>query len=102
MLSKCANPKCSEQFRYLHQGKLFHLSPTPDLQALDNDSYDFLYERFWLCDQCSRIMTLVWNGSEAKIVRLPTPPETVRPDVPEQIGEERPPEKLAASAGRPH
>src|ERR1700752_692239 len=30
MLSKCANPECSEILRYLHQGKIFCLSPTPE------------------------------------------------------------------------
>src|SRR5579863_3500932 len=102
MLSKCANPECSEQFRYLHQGKLFHLSPTPNLLVVDDDSYDYLYERFWLCDQCSRTMTLVWNGSAAKIVRLPDPPDILHSDFPDKIGDDNPPEKFAASAGTPH
>lgn len=34
MLSKCANPKCSEIFRYLHQGKIFSLAPTPEVQTV--------------------------------------------------------------------
>ena len=33
MLSKCANPECSEQFRYLHQGKMFCLIPAPKAAA---------------------------------------------------------------------
>ena len=102
MLSKCANPECSEQFRYLHQGKLFHLSPTPNLHVLDDDSYDYLYERFWLCDHCSRIMTLVWNGSEAKIVPLPTQPEIIPSTDSEQLRDEVAAAKFAASAGNPH
>ena len=102
MLSKCANPECSEQFRYLHQGKLFHLSPTPNLLVVDDDSYDYLYERFWLCDQCSRTMTLVWNGSAAKIVRLPDRPDILHSDIPDKLGDDHPREKFAASAGTPH
>jgi hypothetical protein len=71
MLSKCANPACSEQFQYLHQGKLFHLTPTPELQSISEESCAFLYERFWLCDECSRKMTVVWDGSRAKVISLP-------------------------------
>jgi len=75
VLSKCANPGCSEQFRFLHQGKLFLIIPTPDLQASADDSLPFLYERFWLCDSCSKKMTLVWGGAKVKIVPLPEQPQ---------------------------
>ena len=71
MLSKCANPACSAQFKYLHQGKLFTLSPTPNLQSCKHGSLEFLYERFWLCDSCCKAMTVVWGGTGAKIVPLP-------------------------------
>lgn len=71
MLSKCANPACSAQFRFLHQGKLFHLTPTPEVQACQDGSLEFLYERFWLCDACCANMTVVWGGTEAKVVPLP-------------------------------
>ena len=77
VLSKCANPECSEQFRFLHQGKIFLIIPTPDLRASAYGSLPFLYERFWLCDSCSKKMTLVWGGTKAKIVPLPEkPPKT--------------------------
>lgn len=71
MLSKCANPECSEQFRFLHQGKLFLIIPTPNMPESADSSLPFLYERFWLCDSCSKKMTLVWNGTKVKIVLLP-------------------------------
>jgi hypothetical protein len=102
MLSKCANPECSQQFLYLHQGKLFCLTPSPNLQTLAGKSCEFLYERFWLCDQCSRTMTLAWNGSEAKIVHLPAPPNTLHSDDSKQFGKDIPPRTFAASAGHPH
>lgn len=28
MIAKCANPDCSNPFRYLHEGRLFVRSPT--------------------------------------------------------------------------
>jgi len=74
VLSKCANPECSEQFRFLHQGKLFLIIPTPDVRASLHDSLPFLYERFWLCDSCSKKMTVVWGGTKVKIVPLPEKP----------------------------
>jgi hypothetical protein len=71
MLSKCANPECSEQFRYLLQGKLFHLTPTPEVEQIIQGSFPSLYERFWLCERCSKEMTVIWDGWGPKIVPLP-------------------------------
>ncbi len=74
MLSKCANPNCSERFLRLRQGKIFHLSPTPDVEAATGGFAPSLYERFWLCERCCKTMTLVWGGTEAKLVPLPKEP----------------------------
>lgn len=71
MLSKCANPACSEKFLRLHQGKLFTLSPTPEVEADTKGFALSLYERFWLCDRCCKLITLVWAGTEVKLVPLP-------------------------------
>ena len=71
MVTKCANPTCSEKFLYLHQGKIFQLSPTPEVEAVGGGILPSLYERFWLCDKCCTEMTLVWGGTEPKIVPLP-------------------------------
>lgn len=68
MVSKCANPNCSEQFRYLHQGKLFHLSPVPDLEHITEETCGGLYERFWLCEECCKKFTVVWDGEQAQVV----------------------------------
>lgn len=70
MVSKCANPACSERFLYLHQGKLFNLTPTPEVEAAGRGFVPALYERYWLCDQCCQRMTLVWGGTEVKLVPL--------------------------------
>lgn len=71
MLSKCANPECSEIFRYLHAGKIFYLAPTPDIQIAMGMQHPALHERFWLCDRCSKEMTVVWGGTQARVVRVP-------------------------------
>lgn len=71
MLTKCANPECSEVFRYLHEGKIFFLSPTPGLRLPAGSACPPMPERFWLCDKCSKQMTVVWGGRQAKVVSLP-------------------------------
>lgn len=73
MLSKCANPGCNEQFHSITQGKLFHLTPTRELEILSEEDFPFLYERYWLCDRCSKKMTVVWDGMQGRVVTLPTP-----------------------------
>jgi len=75
MVSKCANPECSEVFRYLHQGKIFLLCPTPEVEIVAGNAHPSLYERFWLCDKCSKRITVVWGGTQAKLVALPATTE---------------------------
>ena len=72
MLSKCANPECSEILRYLHQGKIFCLAPTPEVQSVTGMLNPVFEERFWLCERCSQEMTLIWGGTEVKLVRRPS------------------------------
>ena len=101
MISKCANPACSEKFLHLHEGKIFHLSPTPEVEAATGGFAPSLYERFWLCERCSKQMTLVWAGTEARLVELPKEP-TVQPSLgPEKTEQKQKQVRRAASAGLP-
>jgi hypothetical protein len=71
MLSKCANPDCSEILRYLHQGKIFRLAPSGAVQIeVATALGPLLDERFWLCESCSEQMTVIWGGAQTKVVRL--------------------------------
>jgi hypothetical protein len=84
MLSKCANLVCSETFRYLHQGRIFHVSPSPAMQKAA-EAKGLVAERFWLCDDCSKKLTVIWDGAQAKVVPLPEKPKAnkiilLRPD----------------------
>jgi hypothetical protein len=54
MLSKCANPEGSEIFRYLHQGKIFCLAPTPEIEVAAGMPNPVPEERFWLCERCAK------------------------------------------------
>lgn len=101
MLSKCANPECSEIFRYLHAGKIFYLAPTPDIQIAMGMQHPAFHERFWLCDRCSKEMTVVWGGTQARVVRVPAKVVTF-PSAPAKktkVGGRRS-RARAASAGR--
>ena len=79
MLSKCANPECVEVFRYLHQGKIFHLSPTHHPQTKTAALHGSRHERFWLCARCSKQMTFILDGRQAKLVRLPVESGQITP-----------------------
>jgi len=101
MLSKCANPECSEIFRYLHEGKIFYLAPTPEVQIATQMLNPALEERFWLCTQCSKEMKLIWGGTQVKLVHLPVKAVTLPPPAAPNNGlRRRRPRARTASAGR--
>jgi len=59
MLSKCANPRCTAAFQYLHAGKLFlvdsdQLGPRLAPQRKAPRSVEY----YWLCTECASSMTL--------------------------------------------
>jgi hypothetical protein len=69
MLSKCANPECGATFHYLGEGKLYEIrydapGPQPVKKAAGRS------ERFWLCDQCSNLMTLAVDSAK-KVILMP-------------------------------
>jgi len=55
MLSKCLNPSCSATFRYLSDGRVFHL----ELPASGQNGTSRRREYFWLCEQCCASFTVV-------------------------------------------
>ena len=78
MLSHCANPQCSKPFLRLGQGKLFlvesdGVAKSGELRAAPSPPMRFpprRVERYWLCDQCALVLTLVHDRSQG-IVLLP-------------------------------
>ena len=73
MVSKCANPACSATFRYMHEGTLFHL-PVESSASWPEKGTGL--ERFWLCDECSRKMTVVCGPDGVLVVPLQRPSES--------------------------
>jgi hypothetical protein len=65
MVSKCSNPTCSATFRYLHEGRLFYVAVG---SAASEDEPAF--ERFWLCEVCSRKLTVVSSPDGVVVVPL--------------------------------
>ncbi|GAC1436373.1 MAG: hypothetical protein NVS1B11_26180 [Terriglobales bacterium] len=73
MVSKCANPGCMADFRYLHEGKLFHMefdsagatsSPqTPIKKSVRRTEF------FWLCEECSTRMTVTFQRDKGVTVK---------------------------------
>jgi len=66
MVSKCANTLCSASFRYLHSGKLFRFDArhSPDVADAAVGKARKSVELFWLCEECTRRFTVVWDPAE--------------------------------------
>lgn len=87
MLAKCANSVCTTPFRRLSEGKLF-------LVDSDNrNSEDFATARkkpphkieyFWLCDECARVVTLIFSPHTG-IRTVPLPPAPPKASATEQL-----------------
>jgi len=64
LLNTCANPNCSESFRYLRDGKLFRLQK----EGKGSSSEISNPEYFWLCDHCAETMSLRLTGQGEVVV----------------------------------
>jgi len=75
MISKCANPACSAHFLYLHQGRVFRiLRDAEDKRELQlgvdpTVSKHSQVEFYWLCEGCSRTMTIRYQKDSGIIVQ---------------------------------
>ena len=80
MLSRCANSQCSKRFLRLREGKLFQVEAgamgRPSGSHLNWDSPEKRrpprVERYWLCDDCSKLWTLVYDVRQG-ILLVPAP-----------------------------
>jgi hypothetical protein len=88
MLHKCANPTCSIPFRHLREGKLF-LAETEyfsGTRAAVHASRRFRpsrhVEHYWLCNDCSRQLTLAFDP-ERGMITVPLAGTAARTSIPE-------------------
>ena len=71
MVSKCANPSCSAQFRYLCKGKLFLMDTSHRMPVGVDSVRPSSLHRYWLCENCSRTFTIeVEDSGEIKLTAL--------------------------------
>ena len=91
MLSKCANARCSKPFLRLSEGKLFLLetilSGIADSHLGDGipRTASKRVERYWLCDDCAKVWTLIHDRHEGiALIPLPRP---VKRDLPVTLAE---------------
>ncbi len=77
MLSKCANPQCSEPFIYLRDGRLFQIDTGAGPQLVTDGKLPHRIEYFWLCGQCALSMTLAFERGKG-VVTVPLQREVVR------------------------
>jgi hypothetical protein len=87
MLSRCANSQCSRPFLRLRQGKLFLVetecvanpgSP-PASASTPMRLQPRRVERYWLCEQCAEVWTLVQERSQGiELVPLRRPAASAR------------------------
>jgi hypothetical protein len=75
MISKCANPACSAHFLYLHQGRVFRIMRDADPRREAQMGLDLAnngharVEFFWLCENCSRTLTIRYRKESGIIVQ---------------------------------
>jgi hypothetical protein len=72
MISKCANPACAAQFRYLHEGRVFNIEiPVPSARPADLSCHRI--EHFWLCEGCVKVLKVVLDNGV--VITRPLHPE---------------------------
>jgi hypothetical protein len=88
MLSHCANSRCSRPFLRLRQGKLFLVetelaAQSRELTAPSSPQMRLQprrVERYWLCDECAAVWTLVHDRKQG-IVLVPLSRPPVRANI---------------------
>jgi len=71
LLHKCANPACSVSFRDIHVGKLFLVETSAIFgESKVRHRVRATHQHYWLCDQCSRGLTLMFE-KERGIIPVP-------------------------------
>ena len=79
MVSRCANPCCDAQFKYLREGRLFQFRATNSASGFV--ASNTAVELWWLCPRCCLSMTLVEDSAHgAKLVPLARAPRSTPPD----------------------
>ncbi len=73
MLAKCVNPACSRPLHYLRDGRIFHVER--EAPSADSGKLSHHVEHFWLCGECCRSMTVLFDPKNG----VQGVPRSVRP-----------------------
>jgi hypothetical protein len=65
---KCANPGCPAAFHWLGGGKFFRFRPNQTAKESQANTHGV--KHFWLCERCSHVYTLAYEGENGVVVRL--------------------------------
>lgn len=63
MLVKCANAGCQSQFRFLRDGKLFHVNTQGEVNRSAR------VEHFWLCERCAQEFMVVATAQGLPVIK---------------------------------
>jgi hypothetical protein len=72
MVSRCANPSCGAEFKYLHEGRLYHFLLNDRKSGPSKGQLSAAVPFWWLCSRCSLSLALIPDGgSGVRLVPLP-------------------------------
>jgi hypothetical protein len=95
MLSKCLNPHCSAEFRYLREGRLYRIDFLEAQRRLAFASGGKAHlprgrrecvEHFWLCERCAKTLTIE-AGADGEVRVVARGALAHRPAVASESGE---------------
>ena len=80
MISNCANPACNKPFHYLRGGRLYRFD-APCGSGHSEQAANAVYTMssshcavfFWLCKECSRRLSLKFDGRQVTVRPLNSP-----------------------------
>jgi hypothetical protein len=66
MVSFCANPECSEEYRYAGRGRIIVVERKSNAE---NGGTVRERELFWLCPNCENVFNLISNNGNVRCVK---------------------------------
>ena len=71
MVSKCANPSCSTEFKYFREGRLYEFLADEDgkwRSLTGPPQKSAKRELFWLCQECAQFYTITCDDGNIQVV----------------------------------
>lgn len=71
MVSKCANPSCSTEFKYFREGRLYEFMAGKDgcwKSPSEAPGKTDKRELFWLCQRCAQFYTMSCQNGRLQVI----------------------------------